>query len=293
MISLSALSKFLPQPARRVLKTARDRLSPRACQAYALQRARRPRRGKRHNRSSDLIVSLTSYPARFRTLHLTLACLLDQTVRPDRVILWIADADLDRLPQKVRQFEQAGLEIMRCADLRSFKKLIPALGAFPDAFIATADDDVYYPANWLEELVGGVNGSTITCHRAHRPTRRLDGKPARYLDWDFEVQDEAARAPSADIVPTSGAGALYPPRCLHPMVTDRTLFEALCPDGDDLWFYWCARRAGTRFRKVGGQMRLISWLGSQDSSLWDVNSKGGNDRMIAALQAKFPLDWKG
>jgi hypothetical protein len=36
----------------------------------------------------------------------------------------------------------AGLEIRTCRDLRSVKKLVPALEEFPRAFIATADDDL-------------------------------------------------------------------------------------------------------------------------------------------------------
>ena len=287
MMSFTALSKFVP---RRFRRATNDRLERLDNEARAWLRARWPRRGQEHRLPHELVLSLTSYPARFSTLHLTLASLLDQTVRPDRIILWIADNDLDQLPPKVRRLKQRGIQIRRCEDLRSFKKLVPALESFPDSFIATADDDLDYPAEWLEELVAGVSGSMIVCHRAHRPIRRADGKLAPYLDWALDVQDEAARAPSADIVPTSGAGALYPPRSLHPMVTDRSLFQRLCPHGDDLWFYWCARMAGTLSRKVGGHMRLVSWPGSQDTSLWGVNAKGGNDRMIAALEAEFPLD---
>jgi hypothetical protein len=46
----------------------------------ARRRLRRPRPGKRHGLDGELIVSLTSYPARYDTLHLTLGCLLDQSI---------------------------------------------------------------------------------------------------------------------------------------------------------------------------------------------------------------------
>ena len=48
-------------------------------------------------------MSLTSYPPRFGTLHLTLACLLDQSVKPDHLILWIAREDIKELPDDIRQ----------------------------------------------------------------------------------------------------------------------------------------------------------------------------------------------
>ncbi|MFD2440114.1 hypothetical protein ACFSS8_08530 [Paracoccus kondratievae] len=42
-----------------------------------------------HGLRAPLIVSLTSYPARFASLHLVLRSVLQQTVRADRVILWL------------------------------------------------------------------------------------------------------------------------------------------------------------------------------------------------------------
>ena len=234
-----------------------------------------------------MIVSLTSYPARFGTLHLTLACLLDQTVRADRTILWIADGDLPALPTSVREFERRGVEIKACDDLRSYKKLVPALEAYPDAFVATADDDIYYGRRWLEVLVDGCSRGVISCHRAHRIKFAEGGKAQPYLDWDFDARDAASRQPSGDLLPTGAGGILYPPYSLDGRVTDRALFERLSPNGDDLWFYWCARMAGTKYRKVGGKVWPINWEGSQESSLWEGNERGGNDAAIAALERQF------
>lgn len=249
--------------------------------------------GRPHGLPGELIVSLTSYPARFATLHLTLRSLLAQDVRPDRLILWIARDDAAALPDEVRDLEQHGLTISECDDLRSYKKLIPTIEAFPDAYIVTADDDLYFPPKWLETLTSNDSDvRSIRTWRAHRLVRNAGGI-APYLRWQFDVQDAQARLPSSDLVPTSGSGVLYPPRCLDPRVTDRALFQRLCPNGDDLWFYWCARMAGTPIRKVGGRMKIITWAGSQDESLWADNRQGGNDRMIRALVDEFGLDSPG
>jgi hypothetical protein len=247
------------------------------------------RTGRPHGLNGELILSLTSYPPRFPTLHLVLACLLRQTVTPDRLLLWIATDDLSLLPREVRRLQDLGVEIVPCEDLKSFKKLIPALKAFPDAFIATVDDDVAYPPDLLERLVRGAeeNRSVITCNRAHRVKRRPDGSLAPFRDWQFNVADEAARRPSTDIIPLGVGGILYPPRALHPMVDDAEMFQRLCPHGDDLWFYWCARALGTHYKKVGSRMGLPLFRGSQQSSLFSANVRGGNDRMIAALEEEL------
>ena len=150
--------------------------------------SRRPRRGnKPHGLPGELIVSLTSYPIRFRTLHKTARSLLAQDIRADRTILWLAEGDEQYLPDDVRELQQLGLEIRNCADLRSYKKIIPALEAFPEAFIVTADDDLYYPRDWLTNLVSGVvpNEKVIACLRAHKPEMR-HGTFGPYSSWTWE-----------------------------------------------------------------------------------------------------------
>ena len=285
----SSLRAFL-KAARRKAADFRDVPFRWWCEWQAVWRLEHPRRARAHGLPGELILSLTSYPPRFGTLHLTLGYLLDQSLKPDCVILWIAHADVEKLPNEVRKLEARGLEIRACDDLRSFKKLVPALEAFPEAFIATADDDVYYERSWLGELVKGVSSSpgTITCHRAHRIKRSADGKASPYLQWEFDVQDERARRPSRDLLPTGVGGMLYPPESLDMRAVDRELFLRLCPHGDDLWFYWCARMAGTLHKKVGDKMRPVMWPGSQNLSLWASNEAGGNDAIIAALESEFP-----
>ena len=99
--------------------------------------------------------------------------------------------------------------------LRSYKKIIPALEAFPQAFIVTADDDLYYPRDWLTKLVGGFapNERVIACVRAHKPemSRGTFG-PYSSWTWEFVTSGEVRD----DLFPTGGAGALYPPGSLAP-----------------------------------------------------------------------------
>jgi hypothetical protein len=236
-----------------------------------------------------LLVSLTSFGPRFATLHLTLESLLDQTLVPDAVLLWIADHELDLLPERVRALQKRGLTILSCPDIRSYKKLIFARERYPDAAIATADDDLFYPRTWLQTLVEGFDPAerTIVCYRAHRIRVLGDGRIAPYLSWEMDVQDERARIPSADILPTTGHGVLYPPACFRSEVSDRRLFERLCPTGDDLWFYWLSRLAGWNYKKVGGLAQWIDWPTSRTASLMEENWAGANDRQIRSLEAEY------
>jgi hypothetical protein len=248
-----------------------------------------------HGLDARLVVSLTSYPKRFGVLPLTLTCLLRQTIKPDAVILWISDTDFDQLPASVLQLQEQGLEVRQTRDLRSFTKIVPALEEMPNAYIATADDDIYYPADWLEGLVNTViaNPGRIVAHRANRILYRSDGRMDSYERWKKNI---SGTVEGPDIFATGVGGVLYPPQSLHLDVLREDLFMALCPHGDDLWLYWMAQRQGSLVRHIGPSRRALDWPGSQLDNLRSTNrgipGENGNDRAIAALTEFFDQSGK-
>ena len=271
--------------SRRIEVEVRRSMSPLVRARLALWRDHAPA----HSLPGELVISLTSYRPRFPHLHLALLSLLDQSVRPDRLILWISHAEMDDLPKAVTSLVRLGLDIRATRELRSYKKLIPALEMFPQAFIATADDDVLYPRDWLEALCanqGHDGGRVIGCHRAHRIPRPEGGRLRPYREWHWDVADSASRQPSVDLVPTGVGGILYPPRSLHPATTDDAAFLRLCPDADDLWFYWMARRAGSRHCRVGSGFRMLHLPGTIENGLF---ATGANDPQIANLSSEYGL----
>ena len=52
----------------------------------------------RDKRSPQLIVSLTSFPARIDKIHLTINTLLRQNTKPDRVVLWLTESQFPNAP---------------------------------------------------------------------------------------------------------------------------------------------------------------------------------------------------
>ena len=244
---------------------------------------------KNHDLPGELIVSITSYPPRFGTLHKTLKSILSQTIRPDRTVLWIAHADMAVLPHQVRQLEKFGLEIRPCPDLKSYKKSIPSLRLWPEAFLVTADDDFYYRPNWLETLVKGVipGEKVIICRRAHLPQHTASGF-APYDEWHWDFVSDGEIRP--DLFPTTGAGVLYPPHSLPAQTLNEETFLHLCPTADDIWMFWMGRLAGARYRQVGGGFAQVSWGGSQSQTLASVNCDGGNDEQLRAVAQRFEVN---
>ena len=268
---------------RDVLRAVRSVLQP------AVVRATPIKRGVPHTLPGKLVVSLTSYPPRFPTLDLTLRRLLSQDVAPDELVLWIAHQDRASLPRRVEHLQEHGLTIGTCEDLRSYKKIVPALGAYPDAFIAICDDDTNYPTRWLRALVEGYRDpQEVVCHKARRFAVDLDGQVLRYENWPSLFEEEAA---GRSVLPIGFGGVLYPPGSLPPETLDAERFMRLCPHGDDLWLFWLSRLAGCTARRTSTiNKRFGGWPGTQSVALWRRNDLGGGcDRQIAAMIRAYGL----
>ncbi len=256
-----------------------------AVAAFPRQHDKRP-----HGLPAPLVVTLTSYPPRFDTLAATLKSLLDQSVAADATVLWIAQDDMPLLPAEVLDLQRAGLSIRPCADLRSFKKLIPARAAYPGHFFVTADDDAYYPPDWLDSLVAAFDphDPAVIAGRLH--LARLDdrGRFLPYADWVFASHLSQAPSPDTRLFPTGVGGVLYPPGAFSAEVDDVDAFMATCPAGDDIWFFWMSRRAGMEQRAALRRFAHVCWPSAQAVALAHENvAAGRNDQQIRAMEARY------
>lgn len=248
----------------------------------------------RRDAANPVVLTVTSYPPRFPTLALTLKSLLLQSLRPQQTILWVAHDDAAKLPASVLALQKDGLTIRTTADTRSYKKIIPAIEAFPQASLVIADDDTYYWPRWLEELVtAAVPGAhEVICHRAHRIILGADGLPRPYGEWEEET---AEKGPSRLLFPTGIGGVLYPPGIFAADVTRQDLFTQYCPQADDIWLFWMSSLSGARFRRVGAPRNFITWLSSQQVGLLQSNvlNTDGNDRQIARMIEVYGFPARG
>ena len=226
-------------------------------------------------RKVPVVVTLTSYPARIATVNKGIETLLSQTFKPDMVVLWLAVSQFKAkekdLPAELLALQRRGLSIKWCKeDLKSYKKIIPALRAFPKAILVTADDDLLYGSNWLECLMRGYaqHGEDINIHRA----TKLYWTGAEFLTspgGKFFYPNASSMNKLC-----GGAGAVFPPRCFHKDVMRKDLFLKLAPTSDDIWLWAMAVLNGKRVRVVDGHQSLCYIPGSQDTALWRINDTG-------------------
>lgn len=188
-------------------------------------------------RKEKVIVSLTSFPPRFVGIHLTLKSLLLQSEKPDKVIVYLgSDSSRDQFTQKMLDLEKYGVEyhIDSSRNLKSHKKYFYAMQEFENDVIVTADDDVYYPANWLSSLLKSYKKfpNAVSARRVHLMKKNGD-ELAYYNLW--EDQCRRVKKPNFSLIATGCSGILYPPHCLKPVAFDEATFQKLCFDADDIW----------------------------------------------------------
>lgn len=195
-----------------------------------------------------LIVSLTSFPARIQYVHVPVESMLMQTVKPDMIILWLADSQFpdkeNDLPEDLLNLRKYGLTIGWCDDIRSYKKIIPTLEKYPDAAVITIDDDLYYSPKLIEKLLNSAaqHSGVVCCHRAHRIEK------SESISRPLVRKDIWCPYPHPSFLNqlTGGAGTYFPVHSLYCDTTDRSLFTKLAPTNDDIWFWMMAVLAGSR-----------------------------------------------
>jgi len=238
----------------------------------------------------QLIVSLTSIPERFGTLHLTLESLLRQKLRPTKIVLYLGDgyADRNRIKNLVN-LNRRGLEIRRCEDIGPYKKLFYALHEYPKSLLVTADDDIIYPRTWLECLYQSYlnDPASVHCYRAHRILTSEEGV-LPYNDWSWDV-DSDGLTPER-VFPTGGGGVLYFPGSFASEVTDKDVFLAICPKADDVWWKAMTLLKGVGCRVVSCNTEPLFFIpGAQVNTLRSHNLHGGNDSQIQNVFSRYKL----
>ena len=215
---------------------------------------------KKHN-SPELIVSMTSYGRRVRkTVYYTIISLLNQSFRPDRIILWLDESwNHNNLPSRLKALKQKGLEIRFCQDILSYKKLIPSLNIAPNDIIITVDDDVYYFKDFIKLLYNNylIHPQGIHCTQAVYIEKKEDGTFLPYKTWKKAVV--YSDKDSYRLFPIGEGGILYPPGSLFKDVCHKDLFQKLCPYADDVWFWFMAKLNGKQHYLVTTQKLYYSF----------------------------------
>lgn len=242
------------------------------------------------NARPKIIVSLTSFPQAIPYAIQAIQSVLDGSVLPDKIVLYLTFSQfgVEGIPQELKSLSEQNpiFEIRNYdKDIRSYRKLIPALIDFPDDIIVTIDDDVLYHADMLLDLLRMHKRlpQSIVAHRVRHVVLDAPYKKWRKYRWyDFlfrrYIFDHHA-------MQTGVGGVLYPPHSLDEKMLDASLFMDMAPINDDVWFWAAAVSRGTYVVPLRKGCRRPHELDKPGSiSLKSVNLKPGDDRNRKALE---------
>ncbi len=198
-----------------------------------------PNKNKKTKDNSYYIISLTSYSLRFKTLHLTIETLLQQSLPAKHIYLWLSSDDINKnkgIPKKILSLQNRGVIIkIKNENIRSYKKLsyIEEVLTEDITHIITADDDILYPKYWAKELLNtSFKNNCISCFRGHNFIIRN----GIYNYQNAIMNNISSNLPSFNLIPTGCSGIAYPKKSISKLVSNKELFQQLSPDTDDIWY---------------------------------------------------------
>ncbi|MFV0626702.1 MAG: hypothetical protein ACK5N8_05085 [Alphaproteobacteria bacterium] len=279
------------------------------------------RNTKNNKREKKLIVSLTSFPQRIGEAIYSIYSILSQTTKPDKVILWLGENKFPEkeknLPKAIIDMMEKGLEVRFVEDLKSYTKIIYALEEFPDDIIVTADDDIFYPETWLENLYNAYlqNPKMIYANRAkivnitedknmdYRKWYNISGlanglaiRINSYRKWRRFSHPKDDKVNPYRIFFNGKGGVLYPPHSLYRDVTKREIFKALIPFEDNIWLWGMALLNGTKISVLTNNINHLTYVNPERElnisaerclSYGNISYKA-NDMQINSLLRKYP-----
>lgn len=236
-----------------------------------------------------IIVSLTSFPAAIPYAIEAIQSVLSGSILPDKLVLYLTFSQFDEnnIPQELQKLAEHNplFEIRNYnEDIRSYRKLIPALIDFPDDIIVTIDDDIHYHADMLRDLVRlhKQYPDAIIAHRVRHVKLNAPYRKWRKYHWyDFVFKRIHF---SYLAMQTGGAGTLYPPHSLDKKMLDPALFMDMAPTNDDIWFWAAAVSHGTYVIPLPNGRRNFVDIGKPlELCLRAINLNPDDDRNRKAL----------
>ena len=247
-------------------------------------------------RKTKIIVSLATYNKRYESIYLTLKSLLLQTIKPDKIIVWLDD-DIpeNKITTEMSSLEKYGIEYRHTnLNLKPHKKYYYAMQEFPDDIVITVDDDLIYPQNMIKELMATYKKypNTICARRVHLITFDEKGELKNYNDWKYEYRH--LKTPSYLLCATGVGGVLYPPHILPRETFVINDIKKFCLTADDIWLK--VMETKNKVKVVWAKNHLVLPPFTKNSQKIGLNKKNvvlsENDKFICTLQQEYPSVFK-
>ncbi len=250
-------------------------------------------------KNEDIIVSLTTFPARINNVWMVIDSICRQKLRPGSINLYLAEEEFPtkEIPSNLRKYEKYGLNISWVEkNLKPHNKYYYAIKDNPQKYVITIDDDIYYREDLVSRL-WEMSQSNNGCVCANRATKILNEKLEllRYSQWG--VGQEEPFGVSFNYLALGTCGVIYPPEVFKETELFNT--ESIinnCMKADDLWLKCHEILANVPVATGEFYSHSIEIMGSQIISLQSTNCDdtvmSGNDIQWNNLDREFSITQK-
>jgi len=250
-------------------------------------------------KQKKVIVSLTSFPAAITFAKGAIKSILEGSILPDKLVLYLTFSQFEdsKIPSELTNLAKNNslFEIRNYnEDIRSYRKLIPAIKDFPNDTVVTIDDDVRYHKNMLRDLLHLHKQipDVIIANRAKKIKLKAPYRSWKKYRWYHFLFNKLHY--SFKNIQTGVGGVLYPPNSLNEKMLNPKIFKEIAPTSDDIWFWAAAVSKGTyvvpfpygKYNKPKGLKK------PKNLSLKTVNFKKGSDLNRTAFEKilnKYPI----
>lgn len=187
------------------------------------------------------LVALTAISSRLDRLNETISTILNQTLEPHSVNLYLSkepyliDEGVQEQDPRLRELHELGANIYFVKNIGPYRKQYPILkqlhdsNSSPNTCFVTIDDDVIYPENVLESLMRAAStNDAVVSHRGRKITFSKN--------WFAPYKSFVKPSQTAEIlhIGTGRNGIAY--RLKHfPRFYDDYIGPCIAPTADDLW----------------------------------------------------------
>lgn len=252
----------------------------------------------KEKRDIKITVSLTSFPARIEYVHLAIKSLMLQSVKPDRIILWLAkDQFPDKmLPSQLTELQKYGLEICWVHDIYGHKKYYFCVKEQADnEVVITFDDDIIYPIDCIKRLIETHKkySNCLVCERGQTICFNKNGKLEENPGKWKTISSLGIKRATFSMNPSPGGGCLIPKDAFFSDAVNEEKIRELAYKNDDLWYMFMCAQNGIRMVKTRKYHKLFTLIkGSQTVQMATENVVNDyNTVIMQGLKNAYPTAW--
>lgn len=242
-------------------------------------------------REERIIVSLTTIPTRIDKVPLVVACMMSQTLLPDKIVLNLDEKRREQytISPELKLLQDRGLEIKFVRDIGPHTKYFHAIKENPNDIVVTVDDDIIYDNLLVEtlfksykEFPNAISANIVVNYDLKK------GEIVSSRKWAPQVRyglgDKRAIAYGV-------GGVLYPPSILPKEAFYEEDIREYCLMADDIWLKAMEMLGKVNIVKAKNSDKLYRNLitvdGTQEIALSLTND--GQDKNVEYLRVLSQL----